>query len=285
MKNNKITACWGNPDEIYYTIEGEEFPRSMNLGEDGCFPIGFFGGKLLLGQEYLSHTDALIYELWENGWPIMDIAPAINVCDEWQSCLDYQVEYTSSEYYEDSDDYEWWDDDFSEREVKPEYKQTYREIFNKIGEPTARGRIMNDYTNMFIAFWENLKPTTEEAKIIFRKVGNPYIVIFENEKDAREYYKTHEIPTLKDYIENNMDIPIQKNGNAFQLHLMKAKDKWNNTGSFRATRDKAIYAPREKAVGTMAAYHNMIHSESKEKIGRIIREEIIKYIKNDNTFK
>ena len=49
-----VTCCWGNPDKIYYTVEGEEKPRSMNLGEDGCYPVGFFSGRLHLGQEYLS---------------------------------------------------------------------------------------------------------------------------------------------------------------------------------------------------------------------------------------
>ena len=50
---------------------------------------------------------------------------------------------------------------------------------------------------------------------------------------------------------------------------------------FRDTRDKAVYVPREKAAGNLAAYHAMRYpyGENKERINQIIKEVIDKQLK------
>ena len=67
------------------------------------------------------------------------------------------------------------------------------------------------------------------------------------------------------------------------VHLADQDTKRKYFQNFRNTRDKAVYAPREKAAGTLAAYHAMRYpyGENKNRLGRIIREVINQYLKND----
>jgi hypothetical protein len=67
----------------------------------------------------------------------------------------------------------------------------------------------------------------------------------------------------------------------FVPHLANQQDKFNYYRDFRNTRDRAVYAPQERAAGNLAAYHAMRYpyGESKNKIGKIIKEEINNIIK------
>lgn len=102
--------------------------------------------------------------------------------------------------------------------------------------------------------------------------------------------------TVQDYIDGNYgpesyedlddedDTPIQYNNGqktVFVPHLANQQDKFNYYRDFRNTRDRAVYAPQERAAGNLAAYHAMRYpyGESKDKIGKIIREVIDDTIK------
>ena len=102
--------------------------------------------------------------------------------------------------------------------------------------------------------------------------------------------------TVQDYIDGNYgpesyedlddedDTPIQYNNGqktVFVPHLANQQDKFNYYRDFRNTRDRAVYAPQERAAGNLAAYHAMRYpyGESKNKIGKIIKEEINNIIK------
>ena len=67
----------------------------------------------------------------------------------------------------------------------------------------------------------------------------------------------------------------------FVPHLANQQQKREFFQDFRNTRDRAVYTPRERAAGNLAAYHAMRYpyGESKERINKIIREEIDKQIK------
>jgi hypothetical protein len=280
----EVTSCWGDPDTVYYTIAGSDEVYEADFRDCGNV-FGLWDGELLYDKYdeeigTLMHDEFLIYYIYYYGWPKLDIKPSKEVDD---GAWDYDVACNTPVEYE------------SEYDDEEEERITYGQLIDQIGDQdqNCRGRFLNHYnydTNRwegFVCFWN--EPTKEIANMVRREMGGGgcYYVMFTNQEEADEYFKNHKIPTLNDYIQGKVEIPEEPVDRSEQLalHMQKANDKWNNTGSFRATRDKAIYAPREKAVGTMAAYHNMIHSESKEKIGRIIREEIIKYIKNDYTFK
>jgi hypothetical protein len=102
--------------------------------------------------------------------------------------------------------------------------------------------------------------------------------------------------TVQDYIDGNYgpesyedlddedDTPIQYNNGQktiFVPHLANQQDKFNYYRDFRNTRDRAVYAPQERAAGNLAAYHAMRYpyGESKKKVGKIIREVIDNIIK------
>jgi hypothetical protein len=168
--------------------------------------------------------------------------------------------------------------------VLPEYQMTYGDLLDKLGNPRARGRVLVDYDNgwvEFVAFWN--EPTMEEKKLVGKYIGNPYVVVFNNIDEAREFYLygNNKVFTYKEWVKSNKYIPrIRKDEDAYQLHLMKAKDKWNNTATFRDTRDRK----NAEKLGnmTMAQYHSLINQESHKRIGKIIKEEILKYIKKTN---
>ena len=103
--------------------------------------------------------------------------------------------------------------------------------------------------------------------------------------------------TLSDYIDGNYgpnsyedeeedETPVQYNNGqktVFVPHLANQDQKREFFKDFRNTRDQAVYAPREKGAGSLAAYHAMRYpyGESKDKIGKIVTEVINKMIKGE----
>ena len=97
--------------------------------------------------------------------------------------------------------------------------------------------------------------------------------------------------TVSDYINGNygldsdedddedMERQYARDGKTqFIPHLASPEEKREFFKGFRDTRDQAVYVPREKGAGSLARYHAMSYpyGESKKKLGKIIREEIIK---------
>jgi hypothetical protein len=62
----------------------------------------------------------------------------------------------------------------------------------------------------------------------------------------------------------------------FIPHLAKPEEKFNFFKDFRKARDNAVYVPREKAAGSLAAYHAMRYpfGENKKRIWKQVSEEV-----------
>lgn len=151
---------------------------------------------------------------------------------------------------------------------------TYGDLLEKLGSPEARGRVLVDHDNgwiEFVAFWG--EPTLEEKKLVYKNIGNPYVVVFNNINEAREFYlyEGNKVFTFKEWIQSGKYIPrIKKDEEAFALHNMKAKDKWNNTVTFRDVRD----AKNAKKLGdmTMAQYNSLKYQENSKMVKNVINE-------------
>ena len=120
-----------------------------------------------------------------------------------------------------------------------------------------------------------------------------YMMIFEDWRNDGEVTAC----TVNDYIDGNYgpesyededdDEPMQYNNGqktVFVPHLANQDQKREFFKDFRNTRDQAVYVPREKGAGSLAAYHAMRYpyGENKDKIGKIITEVINKYVKRRN---
>lgn len=267
-----VNACWGDPDEIYYTQEGSDKMHCLTYETNG-FVFGIWNDFLAYDKDdyeigTLMHDEFLMFYLYYYGWPPMDIIPSREIDDE---AWDYDVACNVPVQY---DNYMYLDDDDN---VLPEYQMTYGHLVKMLGSPSARGRVMIDYNNnweKFIAFWD--EPTLNELSKIYKAFGgDAYIVTMPYEIEAKEYFATHEVPTLKDYINGNTDIPkITTDQNRFALHLQKAGDKWKNTADFRAEKSKKI----ANKLGSMtpAQYHSLIYQEQKSEMDKLISESIRK---------
>lgn len=121
-----------------------------------------------------------------------------------------------------------------------------------------------------------------------------YMMIFEDWGNNGEVTAC----TVSDYIDGNYgpesyededdDEPIQYNNGqktVFVPHLANQDQKREFFKDFRNTRDQAVYVPREKGAGSLAAYHAMRYpyGESKDRIGKIITEVINNMIKGETT--
>lgn len=80
--------------------------------------------------------------------------------------------------------------------------------------------------------------------------------------------------------QSNEPIEFKASGKQFIPHLATQKEKWDYFQNYRNDRDKTLYVPRERAAGSLAAYHAMRYpyGESFKRIGRIIREEIMRQL-------
>lgn len=266
---NEVTCCWGDPDDVMYTIDGEDGIRELNFREHG-YVFGIWDDTFVQGSDEddtagLMHDEFLLYYIYYNGWPKRDIVPLKDIDEDawdYDVAKNIPVEYDSYSYYDDDEN------------VLSEYKMTYGDLLEKLGSPRARGRVLVDHNNgwlEFIAFWS--EPSTEEKKLISKYVNNPYVVVFNNINEAKEFYlyEGNKVFTLKEWIQSGKYIPrIKKDEEAFALHNMKAKDKWSNTVTFRDIRN----AKNAKKLGnmTMAQYNSLINQESIKKTNNMINE-------------
>ena len=267
--NKDVVCCWGDPDTVFYLLEGEDEVHELDLREHG-YVFGIWDGVFIQGDDNddtagLMHDEFLLYYIYYNGWPKKDIVPLKDIDEDawdYDVAKNIPVEYDSYSYYDDNEN------------VLPEYQMTYGDLLENLGSPRARGRVLVDYDNGwidFVSFWE--EPTLEEKKLVYKNIGNPYVVVFNNINEAREFYlyEGNKVFTFKEWIQSGKYIPrIKKDEETFALHNMKAKDKWNNTSTFRGTRD----AKNAKKLGkmTMAQYNNLINQESIKKYSKMINE-------------
>ena len=151
-------------------------------------------------------------------------------------------------------------------------------------EGRSQGRIWPD--KEMIGFYDVAQPTPEEMEEIIydlgEYMGEPYEYfmnfhyIYEDWDDDDYLIK---MTTIDNFINSDVekaDKQYAKDGKAvFVPHLANQQDKFNFFKGFRDTRDRAVFAPREKGAGTLAAYHAMRYpyGEERDVNGNLIREE------------
>lgn len=150
-----------------------------------------------------------------------------------------------------------------------------------------------------IGFYTTEQPDPQTLTDIMRDLANTGIVTYE---DLLQYDMVFEdwrndgqitACTLSDYIDGNYgpdsyeddeeenEIQYARDGKTqFVPHLANQDQKREFFRDFRNTRDQAVYVPREKGAGSLARYHAMRYpyGENKNKLGKIIREEINKIL-------
>lgn len=274
----EVTCYWGTPDEVYYENNLTYGEKLLDYDTYG-YTFGIWGGQLVCGNDNdetssLCHDDLIQYHIRKYGWG--DILPIEQVNPEAWSW--YSLTVTDVDY-EDDDEYPEYHDEET-GEVLPEYKKTYAELILGLGEPTARGRILYDFDNdkAFIAFWS--QPTKEEAQRIAKAYGkmasNAYMVTFTNKEDAEHYFQSHAPFTYSEWLNGNTNKQtIQTDNEKYINHLASAKDKWQQTQSWR---DEVAKKNADKLGNmTMAQYHNMIYQE-KKKGKPIMKEQKTRYL-------
>jgi hypothetical protein len=163
------------------------------------------------------------------------------------------------------------------------------------------GRIWFD--TGLITFYPGQQPSRDEMKQVIKDIAENegraetefygFYTIFEvgsKKPYTGTGYKMHDDATIQcctvaDYIEGKYsgfnreaEIEMVKNRkgiDAFNVHLANQNVKKNFFKNFRNTRDKAVYAPREKAAGTLAGYHAMRYpfGESRKSSGKLLINE------------
>ena len=155
------------------------------------------------------------------------------------------------------------------------------------------GRIFTHENAKTISFYDEQQPNSEELDTIIKhlveKTGISYDEFMEYEIIYRNWDETYEDEdgydrgrvtgcSVYEYITGKpMDEfinPEERKGSQFIPHLASPEEKFNFFKDFRNARDKAIYVPREKAAGTLAAYHAMRYpyGESRKSNGRLLTE-------------
>lgn len=143
------------------------------------------------------------------------------------------------------------------------------------------GRIWTNIKSLsgysILTFWS----TESDAKVVDGKLINKLLtklnidrerVIFANFNEPLGWEAKVSLYKGGDIVLSEMTPNQEKQ---YELHLMNAHDKHDATTDFRTIRDNAKYIPREKAAGSMAAYHAMVHTEN---IKRIVRNVLKEYI-------
>lgn len=206
---------------------------------------------------------------------------------------------SSSEIYEYMNDniseaYDFRDEDG----INDAMKQLGMDFYQYFEMGRNEGRIWPE--REMIGFYESEQPDPETLCSILYALQDNGIA---NVSDMFQYHMVFEdwrndgtitACTIQDYVDGNYgpesyedeesDEPIQySNGQktVFVPHLANQDQKREYFKDFRNTRDRAVYTPREKAAGNLAAYHAMRYpyGESEKKIGNIIKEVINKTIK------
>lgn len=191
--------------------------------------------------------------------------------------------------------------DFSDQQgIDNAMKEIDMDFYQYFEMGNSEGRIWPE--KEMIGFYQSEQPDPETLCNILYALQDNGIA---NVSDMFQYHMVFEdwrndgtitACTVQDYIDGNYgpesyededennDEPIQYNNGqktVFVPHLANQQQKFDYYKDFRNTRDRAVYAPQERAAGNLAAYHAMRYpyGESKKKIGNIIREEINNIIK------
>ena len=208
---------------------------------------------------------------------------------------------SSSEIYEYLSDNLAEGYDFSDQEgIDEAMRQIGTDFYNYFELGNGEGRVWPE--KGMIGFYESEQPDPDTLEYILRNLQEKSGL---NVQDMLQYHMVFEdwrndgtitACTVQDYIDGNYgpesyedlddedNTPIQYNNGQktiFVPHLANQQDKFNYYRDFRNTRDRAVYAPQERAAGNLAAYHAMRYpyGESKNRIGKIIREAIDNIIK------
>ena len=139
-----------------------------------------------------------------------------------------------------------------------------------------RGR-NNDFPYAVLSFWWGSEEHMVNSRLVDEllqivNVGRKSVLVASFEEN--DYGKMYPYSEWSFKISKAND----KQKEVLATHLMNAKDKYNATSDFRSNRDRVIYTPRERAFGTMAAYHNATRAEN---IDRIIKSVLKEYIYKD----
>lgn len=191
--------------------------------------------------------------------------------------------------------------DFSDRDgINDAMEQLGMDFYKYFEMGNSEGRIWPE--KEMIGFYESEQPDPENLYTILSNLEKNEIA---SVNDMLQYHMVFEdwrndgtitACTVQDYLDGNYgpesyededennDEPIQYNNGqktVFVPHLANQQDKFNYYKDFRNTRDRAVYAPQERAAGNLAAYHAMRYpyGESREKVGKIIKEVINNIIK------
>ena len=186
--------------------------------------------------------------------------------------------------------------DFSDRDgINDAMEQLGMDFYQYFEKGNSEGRIWPE--KKMIGFYESEQPDPDNLYIILSNLEKNEIA---SVNDMLQYHMVFEdwrndgtitACTVQDYIDGNYgpesyededennDEPIQYNNGqktVFVPHLANQQQKFDYYKDFRNTRDRAVYAPQERAAGNLAAYHAMRYpyGESKKKLGKIIRETI-----------
>ena len=208
---------------------------------------------------------------------------------------------SSSEIYEYLSDQLTEGYDFSDRDgINDAMEQLGMDFYKYFEMGNSEGRIWPE--KEMIGFYESEQPDPENLYTILSNLEKNEIA---SVNDMLQYHMVFEdwrndgtitACTVQDYLDGNYgpesyededennDEPIQYNNGqktVFIPHLANQQDKFNYYKDFRNTRDRAVYAPQERAAGNLAAYHAMRYpyGESREKVGKIIKEVINNIIK------
>jgi hypothetical protein len=170
-------------------------------------------------------------------------------------------------------------------------KETINEALNAVGsdfddffgEGHGEGRIWPE--KKMIGFYDTEQPTPEELSEILYELADVIGCKYEDFMDYHMIYEDYDddydikMVTLDEYIYGTHDENKQyaKDGKTvFIPHLAKPEEKFNFFKDFRKARDNAVYVPREKAAGSLAAYHAMRYpfGENKKRIWKQVSEEV-----------
>lgn len=258
---------YNEDEDVYYSSDG-----TVTVDRDDCV-------NLVNDEVYEEAVDSreyvveLVEEFLENG--------EIPSYDEIERHL---YDMVDSEY------------DFRDQQgINDALEQLGMDFYQYFEMGNSEGRIWPE--REMIGFYESEQPDPNTLEYILKLLQEKsglkiedmlqYHMVFEDWRNdgtitactVQDYIDGNYGPESYEDLDNEDDTPIQYNNGqktVFVPHLANQQDKFNYYRDFRNTRDRAVYAPQERAAGNLAAYHAMRYpyGESKNKIGKIIREEI-----------
>lgn len=220
-----------------------------------------------------------------------------------KECVEYAVEnleYTSSEDIKEhmmesyGDDYDFTDK-FNINYALQDIGSSFEEYFEK---GHSEGRIWP--RDWLITFYETEQPSPDRLEKILHdindsEIGVSYEKLLEFMMIFEDWNNDGQITacTVSDYLQGNYgrnkdreeddsedeeEVQYARQGETkFVPHLASQDQKREFFKDFRDTRDRAVYAPRERAASSLARYHTMRYPYGESidrRLNKIIKEEI-----------